>query len=1238
MPRRRHFKVRPRRPRRLSAEPLERRRLLAAEVFLSEFLASNSTSLPDGNGIYNDWIEIHNAGDESADLSGWYLTDEALEPTRWTFPAAGAPILDPGEFAIVFASGNDDTDPQGYLHTNFALSASGEYVALVRPDLTIASEFGPQQTDYPPQRSDVSYGIDSSVLVGDPARFFLTPTPGAANVDPVAGFVQDTTFSVDRGYFTESFTVEIASPTDGATIVYTTDGSEPTLANGVNVTDPAGGAPVASVFVDTTTTLRAAAFKDGFQPTNVDTQTYLFLADVIGQSNQPPGFPTSWGSAPAADYEMDPEITTDPAYTDDLLAGLRDLPALSLVSDVDGLFGPTGIYTDPQNDTLEIPVSAEYLLADGSTGFQIDAGLKIAGGASRRPNNSPKHSMSLRFRASYGDAKLENELFEDSPVTEFNSLQLRAVYNNSWIHWDQGQRGRGTLIRDQFIRDSLLAAGQDDAGRGHYSHVYLNGLYWGVYNLHERADSSHFAEYNGGDADDYDALNGGSPIDGTADSWNNVKAVVAGGDWNAIVQVLDVDNFIDWTLVQAYGGNADLKTNGNWRAAGGGTAQALWRLYAWDSERTLEGVTAKPPNTITDATGLFADLIQIPEFVVRLGDRIQKHFTGNGAFTPQSSTERWNARAEELETAIVAESARWGDYRRDVHPRGATPLLYRRDQNWIPEVQRVVNEYFPGRTDFVLDQFVSLSWMSPVQVPQFRVDGEIQFGGEVAAGSELRLTSTDGATDNTIYYTTDGTDPRLQGGAISPTAILYDQSTTQSTLIPSGSVWKYSDNGTDLGASWQSPAFDDSPWASGPAQLGFGDGDEATVVSFGGNASNKHRTTYFRKTFDVNSTDLTQLTLRLRRDDGAAVYLNGVEIARDNLPAGPIDFGTRALAAAPDDGNNWLEFDVPVSLLVLGTNTLAVEIHQNSPTSSDLSFDAELIATTQTASPIVLSESLDIRARALNASNEWSAIDEALFLVPNEPASTTNLRVTEIHYNPAGDGDAEFLELTNITSGEAGVTVDLDGVTVTDGPSNPLSIPVNNKLAPGESALLVRDLAAFTAAYPNVDSQKIVGEYPGKLSNSGERIRVIAADGSEIADFDYGTSDPWPKWADGRGGSLVLRMPASTPASQLGKPYHYVGSVKAGGSPGAAEPAAPGVLINEVLAHTDEPLSDLVELYNPAKSRSMSAAGFSAMTETSPKNSAFPTERSSRRAAIWFSMNPISTPRCRTRPACSRLH
>ncbi len=167
------------------------------------------------------------------------------------------------------------------------------------------------------------------------------------------------------------------------------------------------------------------------------------------------------------------------------------------------------------------------------------------------------------------------------------------------------------------------------------------------------------------------------------------------------------------------------------------------------------------------------------------------------------------------------------------------------------------------------------------------------------------------------------------------------------TFIAAGTKWKYLDNGTDQGTAWRANSFSDVAWAAGNTELGYGDGDEATVVSFGGNASSKFITTYFRKAFNVvNPTNYSAITFDLLLDDGAVVYLNGVEVYRQNMPAGTILFSTLASAAAGDPGvpaeNAWTTIPSSptlLSALQTGRNIIAVEVHQNSITSSDISFN-----------------------------------------------------------------------------------------------------------------------------------------------------------------------------------------------------------------------------------------------------------------------------------------------------------
>jgi hypothetical protein len=227
----------------------------------------------------------------------------------------------------------------------------------------------------------------------------------------------------------------------------------------------------------------------------------------------------------------------------------------------------------------------------------------------------------------------------------------------------------------------------------------------------------------------------------------------------------------------------------------------------------------------------------------------------------------------------------------------------------------------------------------------------------VRAGSRLTYTASDGTYTLTrlgagSHTVTAGLYPYTLIRPWSPASITVGPSASnvdfinlpggipQVTLVSNGSTWKYLDNGSDPGTAWRQPSFNDASWVSGPAELGYGDDDEARVVSYGSDPDNKHVTTYFRHAFNVtNLAAVTNLILRLHRDDGGIVYLNGVEVFRDNMPAGTVNY--RTLAVSGVEGET-VQTNLPYSLLLTGTNVLAVEIHQVQVDSSDLSFDLSL--------------------------------------------------------------------------------------------------------------------------------------------------------------------------------------------------------------------------------------------------------------------------------------------------------
>ncbi|MEJ6560989.1 MAG: lamin tail domain-containing protein [Akkermansiaceae bacterium] len=766
---------------------------------LTEFVADNKESQVDGDGAFPDWIEIYNANLFEIDVSGYHLTDDTAALGLWKFPTY---VIPPRQRILVFASGRSASDPVldagGFLHTTFKISASaGGYLALIAPDgTTVIDEF----LNYPAQREDVSYGQNQ---LGE-NRFFISPTPAAPSLGSgVIDFVADTSFSQKRGIdFTSAFSLTISSNTAGAEIFYTIDGSEPSPDNGTLYQSP--------ITISTTTTLRAAAFLDDWEPTNVDTQSYIFLQDVITQPDLAPGYPTIWQGKPA-DYGMDPEIVTDPAYSGEIIEDFKMIPTLSVVTAVENLFGSTGVYDNSElsGSEWERAVSAELVFPTtaGKEGFQIDCGIRVQGRTSRS-RFYPKHSFSLRFRKEYGEGELDYPLFDGVPFGEnstssFDYLQLRARTQNAWTSTGAGEAIVGQHLRDRFAADAQLALGGPGI-HGRFVHLYLNGIYWGVYDMHERPDADHMANYFGGESPDYDSIrpinDTGQPFEAGAGegdlvAWNEMHALAAGGLSSAakyaeIDELMDLDHFIDYLLVNFYNGIGDWDGS-NWRVAGPRQTGGGFLFFPWDSELSLKVDAVSTANNTNKSgtgstTGVYDALRDNAEFRLRFADRAHRALFNGGPFESPQAQALWDARAAEINGPIVCESARWGDYRRDVDASDpASHPLYTRDGTYETERLRLQNVWFPQRDSVLLSQLRSGNLYPATDAPVFA-----QHGGRVANGFSLTMSAPSGGT---IFYTLDGSDPRAAGGVIAG---------TQYTSAPNLSVSKTVKSRVRNGGEW----------------------------------------------------------------------------------------------------------------------------------------------------------------------------------------------------------------------------------------------------------------------------------------------------------------------------------------------------------------------------------------------------------------------------------------------------
>ena len=998
-------------------------------------------------------------------------------------------------------------------------------------------------------------------------RFFRSSTPGAANeADGFAGFVADTSFSVDRGFYSEPFEVEIRTDTEGATIRYTLDGSEPGAATGRVYDGP--------LLIQGTTTLRAMAFLDDLEPTNIDTQTYIFLDDIVVQDAAATiarGFPRNWGGT-GADYGMDPDVIGQGGrdrfggrYSETIREDLLSLPTISVVMNTEEMFGSRGIYTNSgsRGRAWERRSSIELLYPDGEDGFQVNCGIRIQGGAFRSHGLTKKHSLRFLFREVYGDSKLRYPLFGDDAPERFDTIVLRANSNDGW-QWS-GAGDDPLFIRDSFGRETVLAMG-NVSSHERFIHVYINGVYWGLYNAVERPDHSFSSTYFGGEKEDWDAYSNGSTTNGNTQAWSSMLSLARqglqtdaayqriqgrnpdGSPNPAFPHYVDVDNLIDYMIANLYVGNTDWPHKNYW--VGFNPAEPSgFKYYMWDSEWSMGIRSDLSTNRVSVGNGVaevYGRLRTNPEFQVRFGDRLHRYFSSGGALYVDPDNQDWDPEhpernrpaerfmrlANTVDRAVVAESARWGD------KHSGSP--YTRDQHWARERDNILNNYLPRRSEVVLNQFRGARLYPTVSAPEFN-----RRGGFVEPGFILTMRTSQGS----IYYTVDGEDPRLPGGDTSPLASVGGVVNAQVLLPEEAPVRVIVPVDDSLGLDWIAPGFDDSGWISGNTGVGHetrSGYEELINTDIRELTHQVNPTCYLRIEFVVeNPEEFGILTLRMKYDDGFIAYLNGERVSASRAPADP-QWNSSSQGSNSDTRAVVFEnFDISESLDLLraGRNVLAIHGMNISDGSSDFLILPEVTAAMIDDSGVVLNEPAVIRARTL-ANGAWSALEELHFYLD------TPLRITELMYHPApppegsawSEGDFEFLELVNTGSS----ALELAGMSIAGGVRFDFSSGAVERLASGEVLVLVRNLQAFATRY-DVARILVAGEYDGRLANDTEPLRLVGPLGERILDFEY--TDAWHPETDGEGRSLVI-SDALGDRGSWNDPESWIPSPESLGSPG----------------------------------------------------------------------------------------
>ncbi len=604
----------------------------ASSLYISEIMASTDDTSVSKNSY--DWIEIYNAASGALDLSGWGLSDKSGNPRRWQFPEGTS--IGAGEYMLVFCSGKDTRDSSGY-HTSFSLSAEGGYsVTLCDPQGNIVDRMAVSA-----QYTNVSYG---RAYGQTGLRYFEEPTPRAANTTyGYEGRAPQAVFSVAGGLFEagQSVTVALSVPS-GCTVYYTTDCTEP---------DNTSSVYTAPITLQENTILRTRVYSGSAMPSIVSTQSYFFglshSARVVSLVTAPENL---W------DYNTGIYVKGTNAWDE----------------------SPYGAMNQGANFWMdwEKAGNVEVFMPDGTTLLSQGCGVKLQGQYSRKEDQK---SFKLIARSEYGKSRFEAALFDDRDYTEYQSFVLRAT----------GQDGNKARTRD-VIQTSLADATDVMYQASEVCVVYLNGEYWGHYNLRERINKYSIAQWEGwtSDVDDIDIIKANRTVmQGSNDTFEALlnwikneggatarekKETLTQADYDAILahieSIVDVDNYLDYVAIEMYTGNTDLLNVKRYRSA---NEDGRWRWILFDMDWGFNILDTNSVRRWLDPEGagsgkktdntLFVELMKNPAIQDKFLRRFNELFVQ--VFNADEVLRRLDAYYAELYPEIDQHLEKWGQSR-----------------------------------------------------------------------------------------------------------------------------------------------------------------------------------------------------------------------------------------------------------------------------------------------------------------------------------------------------------------------------------------------------------------------------------------------------------------------------------------------------------------------------------------------------------------------------------------------
>ncbi len=952
-------------------------------LIVNEIQVANIDQFIDNSNNYGSWIELYNPTDADIDLAYWYISDDETNYKNSRFLSSIGKVPANGYKTIWFDHYSSDGNYGSGAGTQvrFKLDTEGGKLFICNKNLELQLT-----VEYPAAISRCSYA--RTVDGGDQWAWSSTPTPGATNNGMTFASTQmeSPVISVESGLFTEAFTFNISVP-DNATLVYTVNGSTPTLSNGVRTSSR-------SFKVSGTSVYRFCAFGDGYLPSEVITRSFIFRDK---------------------DYTLPivSVVTNNANLYDDIIGVYTD--------GTNGIVGNGVSYKSNKNMDWERPVNFDYITADGKSAVNQEATFYVSGGWSR--HWSPT-SFKLKAEKRYqGKNSFNCQFFPLKPALKNKVLVMRNGGNDT-----------GCRLRDALIQRILLTSGlYIDAQDWNPCHVFLNGKYHALLNMREPNNKFYAYANYGYDTDEVDAFeftNGGyKQKAGTITAYNRWGSLSSYAEneeyYKELLALVDIDEYINYMAAETFIGSGDWYTNNNNIKGFRSTNDGRFHMMVFDVDDgfsnndmlvKLKSYSANRPSVI------FNNMAKNASFKRQF---INAYCLMDGSiFTP----ERTQSIANEMGNIM------------------AMPLSFDGREPWstcnfiIDRINSSKSARMNSlRTYFSLGTGSSVAFKANIPEARILLDGQQvptnTFDGTLFAPFTLSASAPAGY--NFVGW---------QKGA-----------TTTKTLLSRGSQWRYYDKGSLDGTDWKTGSV--SSWSRSAAPLGYGKSDIKTTVCYGDNANAKYPTYYFRSTVTLfsepDSSD--KFTLDYTADDGFIIYVNGKEAGRHLMPEGEATYSTYATTYCPgnpDTGTLTLD----AGLFVRGGNDIAVEVHNNSGTSSDIYWDAAItqklssgtVVTTERDITIDTDENCVLTAVFKPVADECLIAAGSTPVVVNEVSAANSIFANDYYKRN------DWIELYNTTSTD----IDAEGMYISDNPSNPQKYRISgdgeiNTVIPAHGYLII---------------------------------------------------------------------------------------------------------------------------------------------------------------------------------------